>query len=146
MFYDTIRSQILRRLHQHNPSIRPALKEAEVLFKPPQVISGSDGNTTVTLQVRSLSKHYTGNLTVTYTRWYLAYFMFGLSIPGKPGDYLSTRAAMTALIDKYHLPMTATDVLDTPLNSSMRRITLTASPDSLAVYGQSTNIRFDEAW
>lgn len=146
MFYDPIRTQILRRLHQANPSLRPSLLESEVLFKPPQTISGPEGNTAVEVQARVVSASYTGSITVTYSRWYLAYFMFGLSIPGKPGDYTSTREAFDALIGKYRLPMTGEDVIDAPLDGSAHRISLTASSNSLAVYGQANNIRYDDVW
>lgn len=146
MFYDPIRVQILRRLHQANPSLRPDLTESEVLFKPPQTVSGNGGNTTVEIQARPVSASYTGSITVTYSRWYLAYFMFGLSVPGKPGDYATTREAFAALVGKYRLPMSGADVTDTPLDESAQRISLTSAPNSLAVYGQANNIRYDDTW
>jgi len=146
VFYNPVVHQLLKAVHRQNPGLSPPLTEGDVLVTPPNVINTPTSNTRVTLKVRAGCSAYSGQVNLEYTRWSLDRLLYGLFVPGHPERYTSSREALRAMIEYYHLPMAVNDVVLTPVGPTDQRLTLTAVPNALGVYGEAQGLQYADRW
>lgn len=130
MKYQDFKGALLEAFNTAN-NIQPPLRLADVDFTGAGVWLQGLCNARVTIVAKSTSDVLTGQRTLFYNRQRADYGLLGMSIPGKPGDYANSNAAVAALAKKYSASIYVEDFFNRTLTAANTTVLLTPRSDAL---------------
>lgn len=134
--------RILEEVNRLNPLMNAPVNPNMVEVVSPELFSANGGATNTRAILRVISEAipvqwFQGERTIYYTRLNLNRVLAGLVIPGSYHDYQDSRGVVTALRERWWIPIADEDVALTLANTP-EDLTLIASVSSVGYIGTIT--------
>lgn len=130
MKYQDFKGALLQAFNTTN-KLNPPLRLEDVIYGGTGVWLQGLCNTRVTISARIGNGLLIGARTLFYNRRRADQVLLGMTVPGKPGDYPNTNAAVAALAEKYSASIYVEDFFNRTLTPDMTTVLLTPRGDAL---------------
>lgn len=126
MIVTNVKAALLAAYNKAN-NIKPAVTLDDINWGVPEVWLQGQCNSRILLTASANSANFGGTQTLYYTRRRINEELFGVKIPGKPGDYARLHDVIKVLREKLGVPLYENEINDRAIAGSTVTIDTTVA-------------------